>query len=190
MKLAAILVLVGLMVLAPIFLMPINKEGEEKVEGNVWQFSANTIDGETQSLKDYEGKVLLIVNVASKCGYTKHYKGLQELYLKYKDKGLEILAFPCNQFGNQEPGTNEEIKEFCSTNFNVTFPLFDKINVNGENAHPLYKYLKSVKSGLITDDIKWNFTKFLVNRQGIPVERFAHTTDPMSMAPAIEKLLN
>lgn len=149
------------------------------------------IDKKQVKLSDFKGKVLLIVNVASKCGFTPQYQGLEKLYRKYKDKGFEILAFPCNQFGNQEPGTNEEIKEFCTTNYNVTFRLFDKIEVNGPNTHPLYKFLKDAKPGLMgTKDIKWNFTKFLVDRNGFVIDRYAPQTTPESIEKDIEKLLN
>lgn len=163
------------------------KDGMDKT---VYDFTVKTINGEDKSLADYKGKVLLIVNTASECGFTPQYKGLQELYNKYNKKGLEILAFPCNQFGGQEPGSSEEIKQFCDLNYSVTFPLFEKIDVNGDNAHDLYRYLKSEQSGLITDDIKWNFTKFLVNKNGKPVDRFASTTKPESLEDDIEKLLN
>ncbi len=149
------------------------------------------IDKKPVKLSDYKGKVLLIVNVASKCGFTPQYEGLEKLYRKFKDKGFEILAFPCNQFGNQEPGTNEEIKNFCSTKYNVTFRLFDKIDVNGPNAHPLYKFLKEAKPGLMgSKDIKWNFTKFLIDRNGNVVERYAPQTTPESIEKDIENLLN
>lgn len=178
-----------LLIVGGIFMNLISQQDPQIKNGNIYQFTAKTIDGEEKSLSDYKGKVLLIVNVASKCGYTKQYKGLQELYEKYKDKGFEILAFPCNQFGGQEPGTNEEIKEFCTTNYNVTFQLFDKIDVNGDNAHPLYKYLTSQKGGFITDAIKWNFTKFLVDKNGNVIERYAPQTEPASIAEKIEKLL-
>ncbi len=156
---------------------------------SIYDFSAKTIDGKEKSLADYKGKVLLIVNVASKCGFTHQYKGLEELYRKYKDAGLEILAFPCNQFGGQEPGTNEEIASFCSTNYGVSFQIFDKIDVNGENAHPLYKFLKANAKGFINDDIKWNFTKFLVNQNGEVIDRFAPQTTPESIEKHIANLL-
>ncbi len=178
-----------LIVFGGIFMDLSSKQETNIKNGNIYQFTAKTIDGEEKSLAEYKGKVLLIVNVASKCGFTKQYTGLQELYEKYKDKGFEILAFPCNQFGGQEPGTNEEIKEFCTSNFNVTFQLFDKIDVNGDNAHPLYKYLTSQISGFITDAIKWNFTKFLVDKKGNVIQRFAPQTEPKSIAEQIEKLL-
>ena len=162
---------------------------EKEMKNTIYQFEAETIDGENISLKEYEGKVVLVVNVASKCGFTGQYDGLQKLYEKYKDRGFVVLGFPCNQFRNQEPGSNEDIKEFCSTTYGVTFPMFSKIDVNGENAHPLYKFLTSEKGGLINDKIKWNFTKFLVDRNGKPVERFATPTKPASLEDDIEKLL-
>lgn len=148
------------------------------------------IDKKPVKLSDFKGKVLLIVNVASKCGFTPQYEGLEKIYRKYKSQGFEILAFPCNQFGAQEAGTNEEIKSFCSTKYNVTFQLFDKIEVNGPNTHPLYKFLKEAKPGILgTQDIKWNFTKFLVDRNGKVVERFAPQTSPESIEKDITKLL-
>ena len=157
---------------------------------SVYNFTVKTIDNEEISLSDYKGKVLLIVNVASKCGYTPQYEGLEKLYQKYKDRGFEILAFPCNQFGGQEPGSNEDIKAFCSSTYNVTFPLFNKIDVNGDEAHPLYKYLRTVKPGIMgTTSIKWNFTKFLIDKSGFPVERFGTATTPESLDSEIEKLL-
>ncbi|MGA2296253.1 MAG: glutathione peroxidase [FCB group bacterium] len=156
---------------------------------SVYDFNVKNIDGKDVSLGDYKGKVLLIVNVASHCGFTKQYKGLQDTYLKYKDRGFEILGFPCNQFGKQEPGTDEEIKQFCSENYNVTFPLFSKIDVNGDNAAPLYKYLTSEKGGFLSDEIKWNFTKFLIDKNGKIVNRFASQTTPEAIQGEIEKLL-
>ncbi|HLI63804.1 MAG TPA: glutathione peroxidase [Terriglobales bacterium] len=154
-----------------------------------YDFSATLNNGEEQSLSAYQGKVLLIVNTASRCGNTPQYKGLQELYAKYRDRGFEVLAFPCNQFGHQEPGSDEEIKEFCELNYGVEFPIFSKIEVNGEGAHPLYKFLKSQKTGLLGDSIKWNFTKFLVDKQGNVVARYAPMTPPARIAGDIEKQL-
>lgn len=157
---------------------------------NVHEFSAKGIDGKEISLSRYDGKVLLIVNVASQCGYTPQYPGLEKLYEKYKDKGFEVLGFPCNQFGGQEPGTESEIKAFCETSFGVKFPLFGKIDVNGEQAHPLYVYLKKTLPGLLgTEGIKWNFTKFLVDRKGNPVKRYASKDTPEEIDPEVEKLL-
>ncbi|PKA52160.1 putative phospholipid hydroperoxide glutathione peroxidase [Apostasia shenzhenica] len=141
-------------------------------------------------LSIYKGKVLLIVNVASQCGLTNsNYTEMSELYEKYKDKGLEILAFPCNQFGAEEPGSNEEIVEFACTRFKAEYPIFDKIDVNGENAAPIYKFLKSSKGGLFGDKIKWNFTKFLVDKEGKVVDRYAPTTSPLSIEKDIKRLL-
>jgi glutathione peroxidase len=155
----------------------------------IYEFSLPSATGEELPLSDYEGKVLLIVNTASKCGFTPQYEGLQALYDEYHDRGLEIFALPCNQFGRQEPGTNEEIQEFCQLNYGLTFPVMGKIDVNGRNAHPLYTYLKSQAGGLLTDAIKWNFTKFLVDREGNVVKRFAPDYKPSSLAEDIEKLL-
>ena len=145
--------------------------------------------GRDLCLKDYQGKVLLIVNTASKCGFTKQYVGLQDLYEKYRDRGLEILAFPCNQFGHQEPGSNQEIQNFCTDMFSVTFPVMAKIDVNGEGESPLYTDLKKSQGGLLGSAIKWNFTKFLVDRQGRVVGRFAPTTKPQDLEEDIEKIL-
>jgi glutathione peroxidase len=156
---------------------------------SVYDFSAKLNNGAEQPMASYQGKVLLIVNTASKCGFTPQYKGLQDLYGKYHDNGLEVLGFPCDQFGHQEPGSDAEIKSFCETNYAVNFPLFSKIEVNGDNAHPLYKFLKSEKGGLLSDGIKWNFTKFLVDKHGNVVERFAPTTTPEKIAGDIEREL-
>jgi len=155
----------------------------------IYDFKANSIDGDEISLKGYEGKVLLIVNTASKCGFTPQYKELEEMYKKIGNENFEILGFPCNQFSNQEPGTSQEIKNFCEINFGVTFPLFEKIDVNGENAHPLFKYLREKKSGLLGGAIKWNFTKFLVDSKGDVVERFASTTVPLKIEDKILQLI-
>ena len=138
---------------------------------NIYNFSCTNVNGEEISLSDYSGKALLIVNTASKCGFTPQYQGLQDLYKEYSGKGLEILGFPCNQFGSQEPGSDEEISLFCSTKYDVTFPLFSKIKVNGPAAHPLFKFLTSSKPGLLgSEKIKWNFTKFLINKSGEPIK--------------------
>ncbi|HTJ29727.1 MAG TPA: glutathione peroxidase [Acidobacteriaceae bacterium] len=170
-----------------------NEFKNESNASTVYAFSAELLTGQTVSLADFAGKILLIVNTASKCGFTPQYAGLEELYKRYQDQGLVVLGFPCNQFGAQEPGTAEEIGQFCERNYGVSFPIFAKIDVNGANAHPLYKFLKSEKSGILgaigLDSIKWNFTKFLVDRAGKPVERFAPATSPADIAPAIEKLL-
>ncbi len=144
-----------------------------------YDFSATTIDGSVQKLADYKGRPLLIVNVASKCGFTPQYTGLEALYRKFKDRGLVVLGFPCDQFGHQEPGDEAEIKNFCSLNYDVSFPLFAKVDVNGRDAHPLYQWLKSEKSGFLgTEGIKWNFTKFLVDGNGQVVKRYAPTDTP------------
>jgi glutathione peroxidase len=156
---------------------------------NIHDFTVATATGEEKSLADYKGKVLVIVNVASKCGLTPQYKGLQALYDKYKEQGLEIIGFPCNQFLGQEPGSNEEIQEFCQMNYGVSFPVFAKIDVNGANAHPLYKYLTKETSGLLGSAIKWNFTKFLIDREGNIVKRYAPKTEPEEMTEKIEELL-
>ena len=156
---------------------------------SVFDFSAKLNDGADKPLADYRGKVLLIVNTASRCGNTPQYKGLEELYQKYNSKGLEILAFPCNQFGKQEPGSDQDIRSFCELNYSVTFPLFSKIEVNGDEAHPLYKYLKAEAGGMITDAIKWNFTKFLVDREGKVLDRFAPFTNPKDIEEDIAKAL-
>jgi glutathione peroxidase len=160
----------------------------------VFDFEAETLDGEPKKLADYRGKVLLIVNTASHCGFTPQYAGLEKLYGTYKERGLVLLGFPCNQFGGQEPGSADQIGAFCEKNFGVSFPLFAKIDVNGENAHPLYRYLKKEKRGLLGPlgggAIRWNFTKFLVDRKGRVVGRYASTTKPESLAGDIEKLLN
>jgi glutathione peroxidase len=155
----------------------------------VYDFEVRTNAGDTRRLEDYRGRVLLIVNVASRCGFTPQYAGLQALYEKYQPRGLEILAFPCDQFGHQEPGSDAEIKAFCETKFAVTFPLFAKIEVNGEKAHPLYKFLKTEKGGLLGSAIKWNFSKFLIDRQGEVIDRMAPTTTPAQLAGPIEKAL-
>jgi len=158
---------------------------------NIYGFTMNDIEGNPKSLGDYKGKVVLIVNVASKCGLTRQYEGLQALYSKYKDQGFVVLGFPCNQFMGQEPGTEAEIAEFCSVNYGVTFPLFSKIDVNGKDAHPLYRYLKAQQPGTGSKpDIEWNFAKFLIDRNGKPVQRFAPRTKPEDLTEAIEKLLN
>ena len=157
---------------------------------NVYDFSAKTIEGKDKPLSEYRGKVLLIVNVASRCGFTPQYEGLQKLYAKYQPKGLEILGFPCNQFGAQEPGTESEIQSFCQLNFGVKFQLFSKIDVNGEKAHPLFKYLTKDLPGILgTEAIKWNFTKFLVDREGNPVKRYGSADKPEGLEKDIEKLL-
>ncbi len=154
-----------------------------------YDFTATTIDGAEQSLSTYEGKVLLIVNVASKCGFTPQYAGLEELYRKHVDSGFVVLGFPCDQFGHQEPGDETEIKTFCSTTYDVSFPMFAKIEVNGDGTHPLYDWLKEEKRGVLGGRIKWNFTKFLVDREGQPVRRYAPNTTPEELAGDVEKQL-
>ena len=157
---------------------------------NVFEFTMPLPDGSTKPLSDYEGQVLLIVNTASKCGFTPQYEGLEALHRAYQDKGFEVLGFPCNQFGAQEPGDAEEIKNFCSLTYDVTFPLSRKIAVNGEEADPLWKYLKSQQSGLMgSRAIKWNFTKFLIDRRGNVVARYGSMVKPEQLKADIEKLL-
>jgi glutathione peroxidase len=151
---------------------------------------ARRIDGTERDLSEYRGQVLLIVNVASRCGFTPQYTGLQALYDKYRERGFAVLGFPCNQFGAQEPGTEQQIGAFCSSTYDVSFPLFAKVEVNGENSHPLYRHLKSAAPGLLgTEAIKWNFTKFLVDRQGNVVARFAPKDAPEDLDPHIAALL-
>ena len=157
---------------------------------SIYDFKATLLNGEEVDLDAYRGKVLLIVNTASECGFTPQYAGLETLYQNLKSKGFVVLGFPCNQFGAQEPGDAAAIEQFCQTNFGVTFPMFAKIEVNGENTHPLYAYLKHEAAGLLgTEAIKWNFTKFLVDRDGEVVERYAPATKPEDLAEAIETLL-
>lgn len=156
----------------------------------IYEIPLTTLVGEPTTLQEHAGKVLLIVNTASACGLTPQYEGLQALHETYAERGLVVLGFPCNQFGEQEPGSHEEIATFCQKNYGVSFPMFAKIEVNGEGTHPLYQALKSAKPGLLgSEKIKWNFTKFLVNREGEVVDRFAPTTAPEKLSTAIEKLL-
>ncbi|PJZ77951.1 glutathione peroxidase [Leptospira neocaledonica] len=157
---------------------------------NLYELTATLNNGSEKKLQDYKGKVLLIVNTASQCGFTPQYKGLQEMYDKYKGKGLEILGFPCDQFGHQEPGTDAEIQSFCQVNFGVNFPLFKKIEVNGDGTHPVYQYLKKQAPGLLGKSIKWNFTKFLIDKQGNVIKRFAPLTPPEKLDKQIEELLS
>ncbi|GHE83789.1 glutathione peroxidase [Thalassotalea profundi] len=160
------------------------------MKNTIYQFSADDYRGQVIDLSKYKNKTLLIVNTASECGFTSQYKGLQELYSEYKERGFEILAFPCNQFKQQEKGSNSDIKSFCDLQFNIQFDLFSKIEVNGENAHPLYKFLKKEAPGILgTESIKWNFTKFLINKNGDVVKRFAPITKPEAMSSEIESLL-
>lgn len=156
----------------------------------IFDIEAKTIDGATKPLREVAGKATLIVNVASKCGFTPQYAGLEALYRKFADKGFVVLGFPCNQFGAQEPGSEKEIASFCSTNYDVTFPMFAKIEVNGEHAHPLYRLLKSEAPGILgSEAIKWNFTKFLVDRDGKVVKRYAPTDTPEQIEKDVEALL-
>lgn len=159
------------------------------MDRTIYDFSANSLQGENIHLYQYKGKVILIVNTASECGFTPQYAGLQKLYEKHKDNGLVILGFPCNQFGSQEPGSAKEIQEFCTENYGVSFPMFEKIEVNGKNTHPIYSYLKKELPGFLGGRIKWNFTKFLIDREGNPVKRFATATKPEKIEPAILALL-
>lgn len=157
---------------------------------SIYDFSANSLDGKPVALRDFAGQVLLVVNTASKCGFTPQYAGLEALYRQYRERGLAVLGFPCNQFGAQEPGTAEQIGSFCQQNYGVSFPMFEKIDVNGAAAHPLYRWLKSNARGVLgSEAIKWNFTKFLIDRDGKGVERFAPTTKPEDLTANIEALL-
>lgn len=156
---------------------------------SIYDFSAERIDGTAQAFSDYKGKALLIVNTASKCGFTPQFEGLESIYQKYKDEGLVVIGFPCNQFGAQDPGTNDEIGAFCQKNYGVSFPMMAKIEVNGADAHPIFKWLKDEKSGVLTEDIKWNFTKFLINREGQVVDSYAATIKPEAISADIEKVL-
>ena len=156
---------------------------------NIYDYKVKDKEGNEVSLKDYEGKVLLIVNTATGCGFTPQFDGLQDLYEKYQNQGFEILDFPCNQFGNQAPGSDEEITDFCNSRYGITFKQFAKIEVNGSNEDPLYTYLKSQKSGVMGSKIKWNFTKFLVDRNGNVVDRFAPTKTPEQIDAEVAKLL-
>lgn len=154
-----------------------------------YQFKAKSLQGKEISMEQYKGKVVVVVNTASKCGLTPQYEGLEALNQKYKDKGLVILGFPCNQFGNQEPGGAKEISEGCLINYGVSFQMFEKVDVNGDTAHPLFKYLKKELPGFLISKVKWNFTKFVVDRNGKPVKRFSPTTKPEQMDAYIQSLL-
>jgi len=157
---------------------------------NFYDFKANSLKGKEISMADYKDKVVLVVNTASKCGLTPQYEGLEKLYKDYKDKGLVIIGFPCNQFAKQEPGRDKEIAEGCLINYGVTFPMYSKIDVNGSTAHPIYKYLKSeLKGGIFGSSIKWNFTKFILDKNGKPFKRYSPTTTPDKLRSDIEKLL-
>lgn len=150
---------------------------------------ATSLQGKPVKMDDYKGKVVMVVNTASKCGFTPQYEGLEKLYSKYKDDGLVILGFPCNQFGAQEPGGADDIQEFCQVNYGVSFPIMEKVDVNGDNTHPVFKYLKGKLGGFLGSRIKWNFTKFVIDKDGKPVERFAPITKPEAIEPTIKKLL-
>ncbi len=156
----------------------------------IYDFNAEQMDGTTQAFSDYQGQVLLIVNTASKCGFTPQFEGLEALYQQYKDQGLMVIGFPpCNQFGSQDPGSNEEIGAFCQKNYGVSFPMMAKVDVNGDDAHPIFNWLKEQKGGVLTDGIKWNFTKFLIGSEGQVIDRYAPTTKPESMKADIENAL-
>lgn len=154
-----------------------------------YNLSATSLQGKEVNMEDFKGKVVLVVNTASHCGFTPQYEGLEDLYKKYKDDGLVILGFPCNQFGNQEPGGKEEIEQGCLINYGVSFPMMEKVDVNGSNAHPVFRYLKSELGGLLGSRVKWNFTKFLIDADGKPVKRYAPITKPEKLTPDIERLL-
>lgn len=157
---------------------------------NIYAYSVKKADGTSQPMSEYQGKVLLIVNVASRCGFTPQYTGLEELAKSFRDRGLVVLGFPCNQFGAQEPGSNDEIQSFCKLKYDVDFPVMSKIDVNGENADPIYNWLKSQAPGILgTEAIKWNFTKFLIGRDGKVIARFSPQTEPKSLSKEIEKAL-
>lgn len=156
---------------------------------NIYQFEAELLDGKNKSFADYEGNVLLIVNTASKCGFTPQFAGLEKLYEKYKDQGLEILGFPCNQFGGQDPGTNEQIGDFCQKNYGVHFPMFAKVDVKGPEAHILFRYLTNNSKGILGNGIKWNFTKFLIGKDGTILNRYAPTTKPETLENDIQAAL-
>ena len=156
---------------------------------NIYQFEAELLEGENKSFSDYEGKVLLIVNTASKCGFTPQFAGLEKLYAQYKDQGFEVLGFPCNQFGGQDPGSNEQIGEYCQRNYGVDFPMFAKVDVKGPSAHVIFRYLTNNSKRILGNGIKWNFTKFLINKKGEVINRYAPTTKPEDIAEDVEKAL-
>lgn len=179
--------------LSLLFLLPLTSQAGETLpqkKQTFYDFNATSIIGEDISMSHYKGKVVLVVNTASKCGFTPQYEGLQKLYEKHKDKNFTILGFPCNQFKEQEPASHTEIQTFCKTNYDISFPLFEKIDVNGDNTHPLYKFLKSEATGFMwTESIKWNFTKFLVDKEGRVIARYGSSTKPKDIESAILKLL-
>ena len=180
----------GVIIAMLILLLTTKIYAKEITMNTIYDIKVKTIKGEETTLEPYKGKVLLIVNVASKCGYTSQYDGLERLYTKYKNKGLAVLGFPCNQFGSQEPGSEAEIQNFCRVNFGVTFPMFSKIKVNGDDTHPLYVHLKSEQPGILGSEmIKWNFTKFLVDKNGKVIKRYGSSTKPEELEEDIEKLL-
>lgn len=156
---------------------------------NIYQYEAELLDGSNKAFNDYQGKVLLIVNTASKCGFTPQFAGLEKIYKKYNDQGLEVLGFPCNQFGGQDPGSNEQIGSFCQKNYGVSFPMFAKVDVKGPEAHVIFRYLTNNSKGILGSGIKWNFTKFLINKKGEVINRYAPTTKPETLAEDIEKAL-
>ena len=156
---------------------------------SIYQFEAELLDGKTKSMADYRGKVLLIVNTASKCGFTPQFAGLEKVYQKYKDQGLEVLGFPCNQFGGQDPGTNDQIGAFCQKNYGVSFPMFAKVDVKGPEAHAVFRYLTNNSKGILGNGIKWNFTKFLVGKNGEVLNRYAPTSKPEALEEDIERAL-
>ncbi|MHB9055071.1 MAG: glutathione peroxidase [Paludibacteraceae bacterium] len=166
-----------------------NSNAENASVQNFYSFSAVNMQGKEIGMSDYKGKVVLVVNTASKCGYTPQFTGLEELYRKYKNDGLIILGFPCNQFGNQDSGSNKEILDFCQANYGVTFPMFEKIEVNGENAHPIYKYLKNNIPNREPSEIKWNFTKFLIDKSGKPIKRYESKVKPEELGDDIRSAL-
>lgn len=155
----------------------------------IYEYSAKQLDGSLLDFNQYQGEVLLIVNTASKCGFTPQFAGLESLYQQYKDQGLTVIGFPCNQFGAQDPGSDDEIGDFCQKNYGVSFPMMAKVDVNGSDAHPIFDWLKAQKGGVLTDAIKWNFTKFLIGRDGKVIDRYAPTTKPEAMKADIEKAL-
>lgn len=168
---------------------PSSSNSPEALMTTLHDFTATTLDGREQPLSAYAGKVVLVVNTASECGFTPQYEGLEQLWQEFKEDGFVVLGFPCDQFGGQEPGTEEEIADFCSRNYGVTFPMFAKVDVNGPDAHPLWTWLREEKGGVLGDDIKWNFTKFLVGRDGTVIRRFAPRTSPAQLAGSIESAL-
>lgn len=184
------IIALALIFLASLWAFNSTPKDKKTTKKSIYDYTVKNIDGKEVKMSKYKGKVLLIVNVASECGFTPQYEGLQKLYSEYKDKDFVILGFPCNQFGKQEPGTNAQIKEFCSSKFHVTFPMFDKIDVNGEKTAPLYQYLKSELPGVLgSENIKWNFTKFLIGKNGKPIKRYASNVKPQSIEEDVKAAL-